>query len=398
MALFIKLPSELLLFIATFLEYSWDISSLAGVNHYFHTVLNPYLHQHKQQYSRVSTILWAAQHGSAPTIRKLLGYIQDKSLWDTAVRLAAKHGHTQVVQLFLDARPGSDPREETSTQSLSDGLCYLLWQAATEGHETLVRSLLECGASPTKNATGPGVPKSRWLAQSPLSAAVINGHLAVVKAILSSTGTARTQISDLLFPAAEKQHPDIVRYLLKEGADPNARNSHGFHITYHAAWKCPEPGVRALLENGADPNPAMPPGVMSPLRQSLLFGRMPIANMLLASILENGESDAPCTQPAAPEFLCAAAACGREDLVQKLLQNGSDPNATVKDMRTEFVFKSQCTPLTWATEFEHENIVSLLLDHGAKATPQSLIMALLNQSVPITKLLLHKGGLDPNAC
>ncbi|KAL4985922.1 ankyrin repeat-containing domain protein [Aspergillus falconensis] len=383
MGVFVNFPSELVLSIAGFLEYSWDVNSLAAVNHYFHQVLDPWLHQHKQQYSRASSILWGAQHGSLQIIRKLLVDIQDQALWETAVRLAAKHGQTQVVQLFLDARP-----EEASEPSSSNWLCYLLWRAASEGHETLVRHLLQRGASPTTKVDYPGG------LQSPLFAAVAKGHLSVVKAIISTTGTGRIKLDNLLFPAAENRHSDIVCYLLQKGANPNARNARGFHITYHAAWQCPEPGVRYLLELGADANPPMTNGAKSPLRVSLENGRIDIATLLLPRILANGGD----IDMSGPEFLCAAAACGLEDVVQRLLLNGADPNTTVSDIRTQFAFKYNCTPLIWATEFKHLSIVQLLLNHGAKPTPQALIMALLTQSVPIAELLLDKGSLDPNTC
>ncbi|KAL4938330.1 ankyrin repeat-containing domain protein [Aspergillus oleicola] len=383
MGVFITLPSELVLSIAGFMEYSWDVSSLAAVNHYFHQVLNPWLHQHKQQYSYASTVLWAAQHGSEQVIRKLLVNIRDQALWETAVRLAAKHGQTPVVQLLLDARP-----EEALIPSLSNWLCDLLWLAASEGHETLVRHLLQRGASPTTKADSPdGL-------QSPLFAAVAKGHLPVVKTILSTTGTGRIKLDNLLFPAAEKRHSDIMCYLLQKGANPNARNTEGIHITYHAAWQCPEPGVRYLLEQGADAHPPMTNGAKSPLRVSLENGRIDIAKLLLPRILTKGDE----IDMSGPEFLCAAAACGLEPLVQRLLLNGADPNATVSDIRTQFAFKYHCTPLIWTTEFKHSSIVQLLLNHGAKPAPKALIMALLTQSVPIAELLLDNGSLDPNTC
>ncbi|KAL2814246.1 hypothetical protein BJX63DRAFT_392539 [Aspergillus granulosus] len=61
----LDLPHELLLLIVEFMEYSWDINSLGRVSRSLHAILNPYLWQNKNQYSRISTLLWSVKHPSS---------------------------------------------------------------------------------------------------------------------------------------------------------------------------------------------------------------------------------------------------------------------------------------------------------------------------------------------
>ncbi|CEL06465.1 hypothetical protein ASPCAL09642 [Aspergillus calidoustus] len=403
MGAFVDLPRELLLSIATFLKYSWDLNALSRVNHCFHDLLNPYLYRHKQQYSPSSTLLWAAEHGLQSIILKLLGQDQgitgngQDSTWKSAVKLAAKHGHTPIVELLLDARPHPNLGKDLS--ALSDHLDYLLWVAAKEGHEALVQVLLKRGANPTTALPlEPNYPYP-CLPQQSSSVAVAQGHLSVVKAIISSMGTSETLcdsffLEDLLLLAASKGQSSILRYLLEKGASPCLRDSNGNHIMWHAAGYCFEHVIACLLEHGDDPNPSPSPRGSSAVKFALQGGKIPAVRVLLSKTFEG---DSIPESHREPEFLCAAAACGSTDVMETLLRSGADPNAAVEDHRGMRTFKPEpnCTALRWAIGYNHESAIRLLLDAGAKPTPQALIDALRNSSVSIVELLLES-GFDPN--
>ncbi|EYE90982.1 uncharacterized protein EURHEDRAFT_419238, partial [Aspergillus ruber CBS 135680] len=69
---FQKLPSEILLYISDFLEYSWNISALSQTNRYLYATLNRYLYQHNVRHFDSSLFAWAMKNGSEIVVRKML--------------------------------------------------------------------------------------------------------------------------------------------------------------------------------------------------------------------------------------------------------------------------------------------------------------------------------------
>jgi ankyrin repeat protein len=117
--------------------------------------------------------------------------------------------------------------------------------------------------------------------------------------------------------------------------------------------------------------------------------------MVLLSKMFDGDSIPDSHED--PEFMCAAAACGSTDILEKLLQNGADPNAAIEDCRARSCFKPEInrTALRWAIGYKQESAIRLLLESGAKPTPQALMDALRNSPVSVVELLLDS-GLDAN--
>lgn len=66
----LRLPSELLLVVADFLEVEGDINALAKINHRFYSLPNPYLYRRNSLESGSLALLWAVQQGREATARK----------------------------------------------------------------------------------------------------------------------------------------------------------------------------------------------------------------------------------------------------------------------------------------------------------------------------------------
>ena len=116
--------------------------------------------------------------------------------------------------------------------------------AAYNGHEAIVRLLLEAGADKeAKDNDG----------FTPLINAAYNGHEAVVRLLLEAGADkeAKDNDGDPLIIAAMSGHEAIVR-LLEAGADKDAKDKNGHTPLLEAAARGHEAIVRLLLEAGAN--------------------------------------------------------------------------------------------------------------------------------------------------
>jgi ankyrin repeat protein len=134
-------------------------------------------------------------------------------------------------------------------------------------------------------------------------------------------------------------HPEIIAYLLLQGADPNAQtNENGASVLAGLAYVGQVECVRLLLEHGADSN-----------RGRVESGETPLHHVLA------GKNQ------------------GGIELVKLLLDHGADPNAKTtphvlslnfwRDARTRGE-----TPLHRAAAFAPRAVIRLLIDAGADLT------------------------------
>jgi hypothetical protein len=123
-----------------------------------------------------------------------------------------------------------------------------LHEAASSGHEAVVRLLLENGADvKAKNING----------RTALHEAAGVGHDAVVQQLLENGADVKAKGNNgwtALHGAAGGGHEAVVRLLLENGADVKAKNNYGRTALHEAAGAGHEAVVRLLLENGADVN------------------------------------------------------------------------------------------------------------------------------------------------
>lgn len=186
-----------------------------------------------------------------------------------------------------------------------------------------------------------------------LHAAAVKGDVEEAVRVLD-TGRVHVDCADRdgttpLILAAANSHPELVRELLEQGAEPNATRHTGTGALFFAAQGGFLDIVTLLLDRGCSINQASKDGGTA---------------------------------------LIVAAQCGHMDVVQELLRRGADPHAAMKDRATAVFVASQnghtsvvrtllnagakanvrrvdgASPLWIASQMGHQGVVRLLLGHG----------------------------------
>jgi ankyrin repeat protein len=310
----------------------------------------------------------AARGRSAELVKVLLGAGADTNARETEDHTplfgAAYSGGKDVVALLLDR--GADPNAPSKTDHLTP-----LHAAASRGNPEIVALLLARGAR-VDGGWSKGQSEPR---ETPLHRAVREGHIDTVRLLIAKGATvdARTigHNSTPLDEAVERDDPDLVRVLLRAGADPNRAHA----LSVAVQWGRPEL-IRLLRARGADlkAHPHL-------LESAVTFGRKDMVELILGSgiILTDSENRG---MPA----LVRAAQMGRTDLVGLLLDKGVDPN----------IFgTAHTTPLNVAATKE---IAELLIERGAKvdapdrAGVTPILAAVLRGDRPVAALLALHGA------
>ena len=211
---------------------------------------------------------------------------------------------------------------------------------------------------------------------------------------------AQTEAQTLtLADAAEMRDGALIRDLLQEGADVDARQIDGMSALHWAVFHDDDDVAGLLVRSGADVNAETRYGI-PPLAVASTNGNATLVGLLLDAgadpneYLEGGET-----------VLMIAARTGNLEVVSALLAKGADPNA--QERRDQ-------TALMWAAAEGHVPVVEALIDAGAEvdATLRSgfnpmffavreghidVALALLEAGVDINKILLplRAGGNRP---
>jgi uncharacterized protein len=209
-----------------------------------------------------------------------------------------------------------------------------LWAACQNGSESMVGRLLTAGANP--NA-------ALLLGETPVMVAARSGSPAVVE-LLAAKGAnvnaraARGQTA-LMWAVAQK-HPEVVKVLLANGADIHARSD---------SWT----EVMAVPPHGyLDYNRAIPHGSDTALMFAARVDDLASARLLVAAGANVNDEDAWGVSA-----VVLAAHSGFTDVVEFLLEKGANANSD----------RAGFTALHEAIMRRDENLVKVLLDHGADA-------------------------------
>ena len=251
--------------------------------------------------------------------------------------------------------------------------------AAEKGHTDVVQLLLEAGADPLEDF-------HFWVYRNcPLSVARFSGHYSAVERIeqhllqqferLQTEGKLDAQNDSgntLLHLAVYHRHQPLVEDLLKRGADPEVRNEWGqkpIHLAlYKGASEQLQPHERnrpdrltaALLrQHGA----ATDIWVASVLGETHMVRRSLEQDPSLANY-QNGARGSPggISHP-----LTVAAWQGHIEIVRLLLDSGADVNATNTNEPQEKGWVENGAPLLMALVNRHLPVAEFLLDRGALA-------------------------------
>jgi len=209
-----------------------------------------------------------------------------------------------------------------------------LWAACQNGSESMVGRLLTAGANP--NA-------ALLLGETPVMVAARSGSPAVVE-LLAAQGAnvnaraARGQTA-LMWAVAQK-HPEVVKVLIANGADIHARSDSRTE-------------VMAVPPHGyLEYNRAIPHGSDTALMFAARVDDLASAKLLVAAGANVNDEDAWGVSA-----VVLAAHSGFTDVVEFLLEKGANANSD----------RAGFTALHEAVMRRDENLVKVLLDHGADA-------------------------------
>ncbi len=282
----------------------------------------------------------------------------------TALMMAAKHDHPEVVSVLL--RAGADPnlrdgegrtaldlatpavtatfeKEGVTLAAASEG--DKLLAAAESGDLNSLSEALVAGADPNVRDQ-----RQRHLGWTPLIWAAAKGHLEVIQALLAAgvdlelaeegnlqalkwlasetePKTLRKQMKmtlarPALHIALEFAQPDAALALIRAGCALNEKGGLGFtplHLAAEGGWT---EVVKALLAAGADPKIRGPHKVRA-LDIASQKGHKAVAEVLL--------STTKMTRKQLNKALLSACEAGQVEMVLKYLKLGADPNASTKD-------------------------------------------------------------------
>ncbi|KAF7504336.1 hypothetical protein GJ744_002456 [Endocarpon pusillum] len=239
---------------------------------------------------------------------------------------AARRGHLSVVELLLERGVRSDmecyPDEQTS-----------LWWAATNGYAPIVELLL------TKNVYLESRGKTNLILRL-LASAVENGHTAVVKLLLENGAHPESscrccqfnqswpyicwrcgfawQKTTLLMSASRNGYQDILRLLLAEKVNVEAKDDRGLTSLAWVARNGYQEAVRLLLANKANVE-GKDDNALTPLTWAARNGHYAVTNLLLKH-----KADVNAQDNTGTTILHWVASRGHEEVVSLLLQHGAN--------------------------------------------------------------------------
>ncbi|KAH0555888.1 hypothetical protein GP486_006166 [Trichoglossum hirsutum] len=201
-------------------------------------------HMHGQRYPRQMTGLHlAAYFGVEEAVRALLQKKVEADAKDTydqtPLSWAARNGHDAVVKVLLEN--GADP----GSKDTQYGRTPLLW-AIKSKHEAATKLLLEKEANPGSR------DKDGW---TPLLYAASYGYEAAVELLLEKGADIETVCNHgrtALHLATQQGQEEMAKLLLGKGANIAATDNDGQTTLHLATWQGYEKTVRLLLEKGAN--------------------------------------------------------------------------------------------------------------------------------------------------
>ncbi|XP_055970032.1 ankyrin repeat and SOCS box protein 3 isoform X1 [Sorex fumeus] len=356
-----------------------------------------------------STVGLAAREGNVKVLRKLLqkGHsidIADNRGW-MPIHEAAYHNSVECLQMLIHA----DSSENYIKTKTFEGFCAL-HLASSQGHWKIVQMLLEAGADPNVTTSEE---------TTPLFLAVESGQIDVLKLLLRGGAKVNGSHSmcgwNALHQATFQENTDMVKLLLKKGANMECQDDFGITPLFVAAqygkleslcllissganvncqaldkatplFIAAQEGhtscVARLLSSGADPDLyCNEDNWQLPIHAAAQMGHAQILDLLIP--LTNRICD---TGPDKVSPVYSAVFGGHEECLKKLLQCGYSPSA---QMCLIFGYTS---PLCMAFQKDCEffRIVNILLKYGAQLNELHLAYCLKYETFSEFRYFLKK--------
>lgn len=302
---------------------------------------------------------------------------------------AAEKGDVQTAQAML--KQGADLHSGYGAKAL--------FVAAGNGQLPMVRLLIDSGADVNAKVgsetvlghmtwwRGQYYPNKEAEKLAPTTGYVVgwDSYFEIVK-LLIEKGANAYSINTGLLSASGRQAPssrqlDIVRLLLKSGADANFVSEYGTMPLYYAAGQNNIEVVRELLAAGADVNAAST--YKTVLENCIEEGTKD--GLLL--LIEHGANIRPSN---AEPPLIAAGRSGSLEKTRILLEHGANINASARITNS--------TPLMEAALYGHLDLVKMLIEKGADLNQRTnsgytaLMIANRNNYRKIAKVLKDAGA------
>ncbi|KAK8000389.1 hypothetical protein PG990_012989 [Apiospora arundinis] len=278
------------------------------------------------------------------------GYSQRFPKKMTGLHIGAFFGLHNVVAALIQPDNVNGPD--------SDAMVPLSY-AALNGHETVVRLLLEHKAEVDLKATG------RYLrGRTPLFFAASNGHEAVVRLLLEHKAEVDSKAMGYpdggktpLSVAASNGYESVVQLLLKHRAEIESRDQRRKTPLLLAVEYENEAVIRLLLENKARIDLEDRTG-MTPLTYAASNGNAAVVLLLLKHMVEiDSKVHIDSKDRDGRTLLSLAAEYGHEAVIRLLLENKA---------RIDLEDRTGMTPLSYAASNGNAAVVLLLLKHMVK--------------------------------
>lgn len=357
----LSLPNELLIHVSQYLDYADDISAFSRTCHLLYSLVNPLFPRYAKQH-QVDAILYAMENGDHVLMEKLIkagvepvAYVSETQ--HSLIATAASDGHLGMVRVLLDMT-----EEDVHCMALYDHVPLV--GALLHGHLDTARFLVSRGALPDFKST---MDEDR----TALSLIAEKGPLASVQLLVEETSsdieTRDSKGYTPLLHAASHGSLEILKYLIRAGADPTVTDNQGKNILFHAAQ-----GDRteiSLFLLGIEHSDHLLSDIdgMS-LAHIASEGRGQTANLLLKRMDLNTTIASVDRCDDLIPYLFSGAACGLDSLVQHLLEKGCDPLAKImleesQTIDDEAIFHKYDNPLRQAAANGHISTVQLLLNY-----------------------------------
>lgn len=316
----------------------------------------------------------ASLMGHTEVVNVLYEYTTDQDDLNISFYLAAQNSRKEIVQILLTN--GADPGAFVKIKSGNNLSYTALMTPILENHYEMVKILLDSGTPANVIKAKDAKP----LKTNALHISAELGRYEIVKLLVERDVTLMNVVDEQnrtpLLCAIIAGHKTIVQFLLKHGAELDTSCLKIAVLHDHADI------VEVLLKHQSDLMEQDEKNKNTTLMYAIAKGFFDIAEVLIrhGARTEYSEEEKPCVP------LHIACVSGNVEAVNFLLSK--NVNIDIKD-------ENKTTSLHYAVRKGHEQVVELLLEHGADFTARNnhdsvLHAAVSSGNIKIAKLILKK--------